>query len=105
MKKEDILPLGTVVQLQGETKKLMIVQRAMMAKTANGEFYFDYGACFYPEGILGEEIFYFDHENIDNIVEKGVVTDEEELAKNSIFKAYQQNKDKRRNANKDKKVW
>ncbi len=105
MKKEDILPLGSVVQVEGETKKLMIVQRAMMTQLRDGEFYFDYGACFYPEGILGEELFYFNHENISNVVDKGVVTDEEELARNSVFRAYQNNKHKKKDIEKERKGW
>lgn len=105
MKKEDILPLGSVVQVEGETKKLMIVQRAMMAPLEDGEYYFDYGGCFYPEGILGDQIFYFNHEYIANVVEKGVVTEEEELAKNSIFKAYQNNKSRRKKIDGNRKGW
>lgn len=105
MVKEDILPLGSVVQIQGNTKKLMIIARGMLVNLENGQFYFDYGAVLYPEGLLGEDVFYFNHENIQNICVKGAELQEEELAKDTIFRAYQENINRRADLDKQGEDW
>lgn len=40
---------------------------------------FDYGACFYPEGMVtSDQLFAFNHEQIDKVCFKGYETDKQE---------------------------
>lgn len=86
-KEERFLPIGTVVLLKGGRRELMITSYCIIP---NGEVYdksgkidatgkmFDYGACFYPEGMItSDQLFAFDHEQIDRICFKGYVTDKQ----------------------------
>ncbi len=51
MEQENIefLPLGSIVQLKGGVKKIMIIARGAFAVVKGEKRYFDYGACTYPE--------------------------------------------------------
>lgn len=82
---ERFLPIGTVVLLKGGKRELMITSYCIIP---NGEVYdksgkvdaqgvmFDYGACFYPEGMVtSDQIFAFNHDQIERICFKGYVTD------------------------------
>ena len=83
--KERFLPIGTVVILKGGKRELMIMSYCIMPsgdvydKTgkidAKGKM-FDYGACFYPEGMVtSDQLFAFNHDQIERICFKGYVTD------------------------------
>ncbi|MGT2965091.1 DUF4176 domain-containing protein [Streptococcus acidominimus] len=66
-----LLPLGSLVILKGNTKKMMIVSR-VIAVPVKGEVYrFDYGACLYPEGLMGDSLIYFNQEDILKVVQEG----------------------------------
>ena len=52
---EKYLPLGTVVTLQGATKRIMIIGYLPMTEK---NVVFDYSACIYPEGLLSSEQLY-----------------------------------------------
>lgn len=72
----EILPLGTILTLQGGTKKLMIIGRIQEDKSSKKIY--DYAACFYPEGLLDpEELYLFQHEDIDLIFYVGMQESEE----------------------------
>ena len=52
----DYLPLGSVVIVHGGVKKYVIVARGLQLKI-NGDYkLFDYGACTYPEGMMGDRL-------------------------------------------------
>ena len=83
---ERFLPIGSVVILKGGKRELMIMSYCVMPN--GGEVYdkngkvedapklFDYGACFYPEGMVtSDQIFAFNHEQIDRVCFKGYETD------------------------------
>ena len=54
MSEVKMLPLGSIVILKGNTKKMMIIAR-VIGLPVKGEVYrFDYGACLYPEGNVAE---------------------------------------------------
>ncbi len=87
-KEERFLPIGTVVLLKGGRRELMITSYCIVP---NGEVYdksgkvdatgkmFDYGACFYPEGMVtSDQLFAFNHEQIDRVCFKGYVTEKQE---------------------------
>lgn len=63
---KSLLPIGSVVLLNGGEKRLMICGR-VQTDVATGKTY-DYSACFYPEGIISsKELFMFNNENIRKI--------------------------------------
>lgn len=81
------LPIGTVVLLKGGKRKIMIMSYCIRPSTTevydkNGkvevpqEKIFDYGACFYPEGMIAsDQLFAFDHDQIKEICYRGFDTD------------------------------
>ena len=90
--KERFLPIGTVVVLKGGKRELMIMAYCIVP---NGDIYdkngkvenqgkmFDYGACFYPEGMVtSDQLFAFNHDQIDKICFMGYETDnQKEISK------------------------
>ena len=79
------LPIGTVVLLKGGKKELMIMSYCVFptgeAYDKNGKtnvdgMMFDYGGCFYPEGMVkSDQLFVFNHDQIDRVCFKGYVTE------------------------------
>ena len=76
---ERFLPIGSVVILKGGKRELMIMSYCVMPN--GGEVYdkngkvedapklFDYGACFYPEGMVtSDQLFAFNHDQIEKIL-------------------------------------
>lgn len=60
----NFIPLGSIVLLDGGTQKLMVVARGLNVKRGNKTFFFDYAGVPYPQGLLGNQVAYFNHENI-----------------------------------------
>ena len=70
MKKQDLLPLGSIVVLTNGEKKLMIYGRCQLAAESKDEF--DYIACLWPEGNLDlEHTYLFNHSDIDTVSHRG----------------------------------
>lgn len=44
--------------------------------------WYDYSGCFYPQGLDPNNVFYFNEENIDEVVFEGYKDDEEERFQN-----------------------
>ncbi len=75
---EKYLPVGSVVLLKGGKKRVVIIGRGQRDKAKDKLW--DYLACPYPEGFLGEEFAYLlDHEQIERVFFIGF-QDGEELA-------------------------
>lgn len=65
---KDYLPIGSIVLLQGATKKTMIIGILHMKEAGNERIY-DYLGVPYPEGFMGKSSAYlFDHEHIENVI-------------------------------------
>lgn len=76
----DIVPIGSIVYTKGSLKKLMIVARTLFREINGEKKYFDYGACFYPEGLLDSNVIYFNKEDIESVFKMGFSdSDNEEL--------------------------
>ncbi len=73
----EYVPLGSVVSLKGNEKKLMVIGRALMVGDGDGREYYDYAFCLYPEGMLGDVIIYSNHENIEAVHSKGFQDEED----------------------------
>ena len=71
-----LLPIGSVVLLEGANKRLMISGR-MQIDVATGISY-DYSGCFFPEGMINsKEMYMFNNENIKKIFFVGLQDEEE----------------------------
>ena len=79
MKETTMLPLGSIIILKGNTKKMMIIARVIAAPVKGNIYRFDYGACLYPEGMVGDSLIYFNDEDIFKVVQEGYSDDDNEL--------------------------
>ncbi len=74
---EKVLPIGTVVILEGAQRKVMIVGYQRSQKD-NPDKIYDYCGCVYPEGYVSPELtVVFDHKQIERIFSMGLQNDEE----------------------------
>lgn len=86
MKLEKYLPIGTIVILKQGEKKLMITGFCAMDQEDGTKF--DYCGCLYPEGALAvEEVYLFNHEQIEKIFYLGYDDDEEKKFKKNLLEA------------------
>jgi len=76
-----LLPIGTIVYLKEGTNKLMILNRGPIIEKDGEQTMFDYSGCFYPQGLVPENVFYFNQENIDEIIFEGFKDSEEDRFK------------------------
>lgn len=67
----EFLPLGSIIQMQGAGKLFMIVARGLVIKHGGGQKYVDYGVVTYPEGLIGDRIYYVNRESISHVIAKG----------------------------------
>lgn len=76
-----MLPIGSIVYLREGTNKIMILNRAPILPSEENEekgIWYDYSGCFYPQGLNPNNVFYFNEENIDEVVFEGFRDDDEE---------------------------
>lgn len=82
--REKYLPIGSVVLLEEDTKKLMITGFCSSASDDEQKEY-DYSGCAYPEGLIStEEIYLFDHNQIEEICFVGYESEEEQEFKTAL---------------------
>lgn len=75
-----MLPIGSVVMLKNGEEKLMITGRKPIVENIHSEnVYMDYMACLYPVGMVNEEMYFFNEEDIETIFFKGYKEDAELL--------------------------
>lgn len=72
------LTIGSVVQLQNGNTKVMIINRFPLYNNRGTIGYFDYSACLYPSGNTDNQVYFFNHENIDKIWFEGYIDEAEE---------------------------
>ena len=79
-----LLPIGSVVLLQGAERKLMIIGR--IVSDENMEKIYDYVGVLYPVGLTGEaDQYFFDRDAIDLILSIGFQDDEELSFRNDVL--------------------
>ena len=49
----------------------MIINRGPIVDIDNQKYIFDYSACNYPVGVVEDQIYYFNEDNIDKVVFEG----------------------------------
>lgn len=86
IEKIDYLPLGSVVYLKGATGKLFITSRAILVKHGEEEVFFDYAGAAYPEGLISDQVVYFNHDGIVKVVFEGYKSEEDEIVVENIHR-------------------
>lgn len=77
---DEPLPLGTIVRLHEGKMKLMIVSRALRVPAKDGkQYYFDYGAVSYPQGLISTNMAYFQQDAVAEVLHWGY-SDADDLA-------------------------
>ena len=84
MEKIEFHPLGSVVIVRGGVKKTMIIARGIAAEIGGAPKIFDYAGCLYPEGLIGDQIMYFNHADIAKLVFTGFHDEDNELMVENI---------------------
>ena len=79
-----MLPLGSIIILKGNTKKMMIISRVIAVPVKGNIYRFDYGACLYPEGLVGDSLIYFNDEDIFKVVQEGYSDEDNDLMLENI---------------------
>lgn len=73
-----ILPIGSVVRLNNGKEKLMILNRVPLYNNNGMLGYFDYSASIYPYGPSGQDVFFFNEEDIKEVLFEGYKDEDEE---------------------------
>ena len=87
-----LLPLGSIVYLEGGTVKLMVVGRGAVLEQDGTNVYSDYVGVIYPKGINPEDAAFFNHESIEKVVFKGF-EDEEEVRLLVVYEDWEKSLD------------
>ena len=83
MNNEKYLPIGTVVLLKGGSKRVMICGFCCQGKNDNKIY--DYIGCLSPEGFISsDKNLLFDHEQIDKVINLGLIDEEEKQFKEKL---------------------
>ena len=59
--------IGSIIYLKEGSQKLMIINRGPIVEMDNQRYIFDYSACKYPIGVVEDEIYYFNDQNIEKL--------------------------------------
>lgn len=68
-----ILPIGSVVIVNGSTEPVMIVSAFPVTTSDGQEGYFDFGAVPLPLGLVSQEMFFFNKEDISSVLFVGYI--------------------------------
>ena len=81
---KDLLPVGSVVLLNGGEKRVMICGR--IQTKAGDDTIYDYVACYYPEGMVdANHMFFFNRDAISNVYFIGFQDAEELIYRNDVL--------------------
>ena len=96
------LPLGSIVILEGGIQKMLIISRALNVNNGGKQYYFDYGAVPYPEGLVSDQMAYFNADAISRVVFEGYHDVDDEAMMDNIRRYIEANPDRLRG---DPKNW
>ncbi|MBQ5560724.1 MAG: DUF4176 domain-containing protein [Lachnospiraceae bacterium] len=88
--KMEFLKLGSIILVKENSKKFMIIGRAVNLKTEKGLEYYDYELCTYPEGIMGEDVAFVKHKDVEKVIFEGYEDEEGEEFVNKILPLVEQ---------------
>jgi len=76
---DKILPLGSIVKVNHQEQKLVIIGRGQLFKKEGVIGYFDYSAVIYPNGVTGSDNFlFFNREDVAQVLFEGYRDEVEE---------------------------
>ena len=88
------LPVGSVVRCKGSKQNVVIVARALLANDKNDQtVYFDYGAFYYPQGLVNQNVLYFQRDAIEEVVFVGYINDSEKQIVQQLLQFEEKHKD------------
>ena len=88
------LPVGSVVRCKGSKQNVVIAARALLANDKNEQtVYFDYGAFYYPQGLVDQNILYFQRDAIEEVVFVGYINDSEKQIVQQLLQFEEKHKD------------
>lgn len=82
-----LLPIGSIVYLIGGNQKVVILNRGAVVFQDGKEVLFDYTGAMYPEGLNPDQVCYFNHSDIDEIIFTGY-SDKDEKRFVSLFEKW-----------------
>ena len=83
----ELLPIGSVVLLQGASKKIMIFGICQSEQGSGKEY--DYIGVLYPEGNMSADMqFMFQHSDIDQVIFTGYADDERNTFIENLVRFY-----------------
>jgi hypothetical protein len=81
MDARELLPIGSIIQVKEAEKEMMIIGILQQ----NGEDRYDYIGVLYPEGYMSQdEIYLFNHEDIEKVSFLGYVNIEHQTFRNNL---------------------
>lgn len=83
LRADDWLPIGSVVLLNGANKSLMVISRFVY--NVDDGTYYEYCGCLYPEGISDSEYYFFNHNEIGLVVQRGFEDEYEKLYRKTVL--------------------
>lgn len=86
MRENEYLPLGSVVVLKGGIQELMIISRGINVQMNGEVLFFDYGGVLYPDGLLGDQMAYFNNSGIDRVLFVGYDSENSKVIAENIRK-------------------
>ena len=63
---------------------MLIIARVIVAPVKGNIYRFDYGACLYPKGMVGDSLIYFNDEDIFKVVQEGYSDEDNDLMLENI---------------------
>ncbi len=73
-----MLPIGSIVYLSEGNQKMMVLNRGAIVEQNGEKVIFDYTGALYPNGLNPEQVYYFNDEDVDEVVFEGFKDEEEE---------------------------
>lgn len=74
MKKNE-LPNGAIVKIKGLENHFLIVSKVPLVNEGDTLIYYDYQGALLPQGIANEDKYFFNEEDISDVVFEGLVDD------------------------------
>lgn len=66
-----MLAIGSIVYLSDGNQKIMILNRGPVVEQNGEQVIFDYTGALYPNGLDPEQVYYFNDDDIDEVVFEG----------------------------------
>lgn len=86
MERIEYYALGSIVLLNGGIQKLMITSRGLVVDQNGKNVFFDYAGVPYPDGLISDQIVYFNHATIAKVIFEGYRDDDDIVIVDNINK-------------------